>query len=571
MDTEGTIESISHLEEALRDGSLMEHRWTNVELKEAWSQDCGHRISALANRVATTASYLVVGVSDGGSLLDKQESWARQVEQTISQHLNSYLDPVQAVRIVVCREIGTSWVVVLTAANPGSVVFWNQQAYKGIGTTTARMRPDEVMELAVRLPGRKDYSAQPWAGPVDGSLVAEYANRVAVHRSEASLLAALPGGPEAVLVAARLHGRSVCRLLFGPTRFRVVKYDAAGEPVENESREGLLRLVSPRFEQEVQAWTREELALTENPYSERALKESLANAVAHAAFFDNDGEIVVELHPDRLAISNLCLPESAFFANKWFSRSHKTVNALLMETLRWGGFVDELGRGKSLIFEESILSGKRPPQVFVEKAGRFDRWRLCLYGGVTDPLQLRLRNRLATIYRDRPRALIAHALVLWADQPVANIRKYIDGESLPLFAQVLGDLNGPIFYYKEADRIVLRRWAATLLEEGKDSKRLTIPEEEDLLNFAYGLQTEYHHGVITPAELRKFASMGDTPSEKSMSSEILRRWVKAGIVDRVRRGEYRFRPRDLETPNLESVLSPTAENSSVDEIPRSRY
>ena len=68
------------------------------------------------------------------------------------------------------------------------------------------------------------------------------------------------------------------------------------------------------------------------------------------------------------------------------------------------------------------------------------------------------------------KALIARALILWNKQPVSQIKRYIDSESVPLFAEVLRDLDGPILFYEKEDRIVLQRWVRVLLEEGKDSK-----------------------------------------------------------------------------------------------------
>ena len=248
----------------------------------------------------------------------------------------------------------------------------------------------------------------------------------------------------------------------------------------------------------------------------------------------------MEIYPDHISIGNLCLRDSVYFANRWFSRSHKTVNGLLMEVLRIAGHVDELGRGKNLIFSESIRNGKRPPEVILERAGRYDRWKLLLYGGEADERQIRLLERIRAIYGDDQKVLIAHALVLWRDKPVTEITNYIDGDFSRQFAEVLSNLKGPTFYWKAQDKIVLSRWASVLLGEGKDSKTFSPAEEEQMRTFAYDIRMNYHGGYITPKDLRDLAHMGNTPSEKSLSSKLLSKWTSEGSVRKLGQGKFQF-------------------------------
>lgn len=290
-----------------------------------------------------------------------------------------------------------------------------------------------------------------------------------------------------------------------------------------------------------------------DPFPTKALREGLANAVAHAAYYDGQGDVIVELFSDRVSISNLCIKESGYFANKWFSRSHKTVNRMLMEALRLAGAVDELGRGKNLIFAESLRNGKNPPTVVLEKGGRYDRWRLYIYGGSQNRVQLRVLQRLREMYQDEQKALIANALVLWSGYPVSNIQKYVDGESSRIFADVLVDMKGPIFYYQKNDQIVLRRWVRVLLGEGKDSKQLSAAEEEDLFDLASKIQTDYHHGYITPKQLRELGAMGDTNSEIVQSSQILKKWMEQGQITKVKKGLYKFVPAKP-TPDMAAIV-----------------
>lgn len=232
-----------------------------------------------------------------------------------------------------------------------------------------------------------------------------------------------------------------------------------------------------------------------------------------------------------------------------------------METLRLAGFVDELGRGKNLIFAESLKNGTKPPEVVLEKGGRYDRWRLYLYGGLKDKAQLRIFDRLKEKYGDEQKALIANALVLWRGHTVSDIRQYVDGESSRIFAEVLTDLGGPIFYYQQKDQIVLRRWVSVLLGEGKDSKQLSAAEEADLLDFASKLQLDYYRGYITPKELRNLAGMGNSSSEIVLSSQILRNWKERGIVRKIKKGLYQFAKREP-VINMDHILKLLEVNTS---------
>jgi hypothetical protein len=63
-----------------------------------------------------------------------------------------------------------------------------------------------------------------------------------------------------------------------------------------------------------------------------------------------------------------------------------------------------------------------------------------LYGGTQDENLLRLLERSRAVYKDAQKALVAHALVLWRNQPVSEIRNYIDGDFSRQFAEVLSGL-----------------------------------------------------------------------------------------------------------------------------------
>jgi predicted HTH transcriptional regulator len=526
--------------ERLRTGRLTEIDASNVELKRSWDQGNGKKISAFANRVSTAPQWMCIGVLDNGALAGHDQSWAKQTEETVSQHINKYLDPQITCLGITCHEIGAQWFLLIKYTNPGSVVYWNNSAYKAAGTTIDLMTQEEVMQLTVALPGLTDFSAQAYTSEYDRAMATEFAKAVAERRHGTTLesIGELP--PADSLKRIGINNSNTERILFSDIRYRVVKYNREGTPIANDSYSGLYTLLRPKLLAEVQSWTQEQLRLTSDPYPLKALKEGFANAVAHAAYFDSDGDVILELFPEKLCISNLCVRESQYFANKWFSRSHKTINRVLMEALRLAGFVDELGRGKNLIFAEFLRNGKKPPEVILEGGGRYDRWRLYLYASAQDRQQLRVFERLKEMYHDEHKALIANALVLWRGHTVSSIRQYVDGESSHTFAEVLADLNGPIFYYQKKDEIVLRRWVRILLGEGKDSKQLSVDEEEELLEFASKIHMDYNRGYITPKELREHAGMGHTPSEVVLSSQILKRWTTQGKVKKVKKGLYQF-------------------------------
>ena len=549
---------INNQEELLKTistGKLLEHRAQNIELKQNWDQSNGKKISAFANKVLEGPAWLVVGVKDDGGLFGHSEGWAKKTEEKISQHINQHLDPQITCTSLSCHALGEEWIILVEFKNPGAVVYWNNNAYKAAGTTIDIMTPEEAMELTIKLPGLSDFSAQSTISKdLNGKFIKEFGRIISKRREDTPLSTLKDQKENTILERLGIKKSKVSQILFGDFKYRVVFYDKKENPVKNETYFGLFGLLKHSFIEEIQEWSKAQLGITTRPYPTRALKESIANAVAHAAFMESQGDIIIEIHYNKLCISNSCFRESEYFANKWFSKSHKTVNKLLMETLRLAGFVDELGRGKNLIFADSLTYGKQPPYVSIEKGGRYDRWRLMLYGGLKNNTQLRMLNRLKEMYKDDQKALIANALVLWRGDTVSSIRQYVDGESSPLFAEILSDLRGPIFYYKEKDRIILRRWASVLLGEGKDSKQLSAAEEADLQEFARKMQLEYRHGYITPKEFRELAAMGHTKSEQTLSSRLLRKWHEKGVIRKVKRGLYQFKS-PKEQVNIKEIIS----------------
>lgn len=531
------INNIEELLLAIKNETIQEHKNQNVELKSSWSKDHGKKISAFANKTNLEVSWFIVGIEDNGILSGNSEKWAKQYEEIISQQLNIYLDPVQASLGIACYEVNSAWFIVIQLKNPGTVVKWNGVAWIATGTTVRDMTAVEVMEMTMKLPGLTDYSAQLWSGEIDAEICRNFVERLAFVAKEYSTDNFCKDNCIEILARLKIANRNVSRLLFGDTYYRFVCFDDDGEPIVNEKRKGLYNLLMDEFIKEIQTFTHNDLG---GNFPERALREALANAVAHAAYFENNGDIIIELYQDKITISNLCLPESGYFANRWFSRGHKTVNVTLMEVLRICRLVDELGRGKNLIFSEALKAGKRAPQVVVEKAGRFNRWKLSIYGGEGDEKKLRLYERLRQHYKHDSKALIVLAIILWKEKKISEITKFVDEDYEPLFNDILGEIYGAVWYWKEQDQIVLSRWVKVLIGEGKDSKVLSIDEEERLLKWAYERQTQYHNGIITPTDLRKLADMGNTSSEMTLSSRLLKKWESEKKVKKLRKGVYSF-------------------------------
>ncbi len=529
------------------EGKLQEHRYSNIELKEDWAEKHGAKLSALANKISELNCFLVIGIADNGNLGGKSEAWAKKTEENISQHINTHLDPPQSCGSFTCKQIGASWIIIIPVRNVGEVAYWDGSAYMAAGTTTAEMEPEKILKLRMQLPGLLDFSNQESKSSYNGELVAGFAAcvRTAGHPLEVEIT----GTKEySVLNQLNMVGRQAARILFGRCSFRIVRYDSSGEILENNTQHGLFRLLQKTFID----------SLCGNGaihYSPKALKEAFANAVAHAAYFENDGEVLLEIYPDRLVISNLCLRESQLFANRWFSRSHKTVNGLLMESLRVARLVDELGRGKHIIFSESIRLGHMAPEVLIETAGKYRRWKLVIHGGQVNGNLLRLLERSRELYMDEAKALIAQALVLWREKPAAEIRQFVDDEFGRMFADVIARFDGPIFYSANEDRIVLTRWARVLLEEGQYSQVLSPGEEERLFERLKQFCTQHENGIISSKLFRDFAGMSDTRSEQAQCSAILKRWVAAGRVQRLGRGRYQIcKKAPIVTPKVDEFL-----------------
>ena len=200
-----------------------------------------------------------------------------------------------------------------------------------------------------------------------------------------------------------------------------------------------------------------------------------------------------------------------------------------------------LFRSKYLIYSQSIAHGKQPPEVIIETAGRYNRWKLILHASVLDEKHTKVLGAIRQRYGDSEKSQIAFSLVLWRPKTFEEIKQYIDGETQKKFLEIIQDINGPIYYFKEQNKFILTRWVKILIEDGTASKALTAGEERWLFNFACRLAIRYEDGIITSQRLRELGELGNSSSAKTQCSALLKKWSNEGkIVPDQKRGVYRF-------------------------------
>ncbi len=546
---------------------ITEFSYTNVELKSSWKQDDGKKISGMANRKVKETCFLIIGIDDKGNYLNQSERWVKETEKNISDHFNQYLDPPFTCAKIACvRCIDLTYVVVIQIVSPGVLVFWNKKPYKMAGTTALEMSPVESMELTVRFNKRQDYSNLKNVGGLDENLVRQFLNRIRQIAKTPVFEVFSELSDAECLQRLQILNTNCANILFGNVSCRVVIYNADESVYLQDNINGLYRLLNGELFSKIDEAMKNIYGVAASDlYPENAFKEAVANAVAHAAYFENNGDLIVEVYQSRLSIGNLCLPESGYFANKWFSRSHSTVNNLLMEVLRIGRYVDELGRGKYLIYSDSVKSGKLPPEVVIESAGRFARWKLILYGSVLDEKSKKALEAIKERYGDTEKSQIAFSLVLWRKKSVEEIKRYIDGESKSKFVEIIQDYRGPIYFYKEQDRFILNRWIRLIIEEGKASKTLTAAEEKRLFDFAYKLSIEHNEGYISSKWLRELGDLGNSSSANTQCSVLLAKWRSEGKIraDK-KKGVYRFVRNEGESAALAQATSDISSALNVD-------
>jgi Predicted transcriptional regulator containing an HTH domain and an uncharacterized domain shared with the mammalian protein Schlafen len=522
------IETTADLKIKLQQKSLTEHSYENVELKRDWSKDYGEKISMLCNGQPDHDCFLVIGVEDDGSLSGHDESWLSSKLEVVSQHCNQFIDPSISLLDITTEDIDGSKVIICKVKNPGIVVKWGSYAYSGNGTTKKKLDPEEILELNLSLPGLTDISKRTVDFLPTESLVRQFSEVLSIPYDKDLL--------------SKYHlGNTKCgQLLFGDTKYRIVKYDDKGEVISNDTRLGLFELLSSKTNDEIRSYYSAHLSDSLR-ITDSMLREAIGNCVGHAAYKDNDGEIIIELHPSRIIVSNLAYTEYTSLANKWFSSAHKSPNPFLMETLRIANKVDELGRGKKKLLSECLMNGFNAPDISISDAGIYKRWSLQITFEENDERYMNLQLLISKQYGgQQEKILIAYALVLWHQKPFSEIKRYFDTHESKIAAEIISDFKGPVFFWEKNDEIVLHRWVKILIEEGKASKEFTHHEENELYKSCLDFHNKFYTGLITPAEFRERAHLSNSSSDQSLTSRMLKKWEKEGKLKKIKRGIYRF-------------------------------
>lgn len=547
------------LVDVLSEEKTQEFHYENIEFKRSWDQEYGKKISAIGNRKLEGEYFEIIGIEDNGKISGFDEKWAKKTEKTISDHLNQYLAPSLTCLGVVVQEINNKYVIIIRCKNPGAVIRWNSKAYRANGTSLLILEPYEEIEISMHLPGLEDHSAQKHESLLANSLIIDAYNRAKEIRPELSHLnAKVQDDPLEYLNYLKINNTNSSYILFGNCRYRFIVYGSDNTVKQNIEIAGLYNLLKKDNYFNLVATINQTYGYKSITLAEKAVAEGFANAVMHAAYFENDGELMVEIYKDRIAISNLCYPESIAFANKWYSKSHKTYNRILGEYLRSLRHVDELGLGKYVIYRESLVRGNPPPDIIIENAGRLKRWKLRIFYLNQNSKQIDVLKKLKAQYKDESKAIMALSLVLWKDKKVEEIRNYIDDEYISIFAELIDDIKGPVFYYRDTDSLILNRWVDVLLNHGQESKAFTVHEKNFFYSFCYKMSKKYDAYIITPKDIRTFTHLGNSRSEQSQCSALFSEWEAEGKVVRVKKGIYKFvRNEELEnqTENIVSALS----------------
>jgi predicted HTH transcriptional regulator len=544
---------------------LQETLHANVELKSSWDQSYGKIISAIANELRENHSgFLVLGISDYGKVLNTTLAWLNETESRVSNHVRQYLNPTQGLKIQGHQTPQGGVCLVLCISSPNDITLWNNKAYKRVGTQTEEMTPYERIALSLALPGN-DYTKQGWKGAVSGSLVEQFALKIALRNKDLFPEDLTLLSPAEILERIGCVNKMASRILFGDTKVRIAYYDASGDVIEQSTRQGVFTLLSDDFLAEVNRWTKGKgtllnknslAAISEEPYPIKALRESIANAVCHSLYERDDGDILLDLHTDRFVIRNNCGKDVSGFAKEWFSKKSWTRNKFLMQLLRESGYTDELGSGKTRLFNQMLESGKKEPIVEYYPRGEFACWQVTLYNSQDDFHNGEMLTRLKGLFLSVEDARLAMALVLWRNQKWSEILEKLDSHYKNIAERIISSHNSPIVVI--GNEILTKRWASCALN-GKTTMAFTPQEETLLRQFFQSISYQNdRQGVINTEEAKKIIGLSNTPSESTQLSNLFRKWAQSGFVKNIGRGKWRF-----ETPSKEEIFSISQDFSSL--------
>ena len=420
-------------------------------------------------------------------------------------------------------------------------------------SSAGRLQKGKSLEL--KLPGF-DFSKMEYKGETDPSLVLDFAKLLKDDNGRWGDLSA-----NEILSKLGIKGTNTAGFLFGDYSFRFIRYDSNSDILEQDERKGLYHLLKGSFVPYIQSLAKKKpvrlkpgsLSIEEEkPYSPLALREVLANAVAHSAFEKRRGGIIIKLYPDRIEISNHCVPSAEAFVNKRFSGESFVHNPLLMKILRSAGLSEELGTGKNKIFKYVVEDGKREPLVtYQQTPGNYGIWTVILYNDSLDKHLLKLMKKLKKQYKDQnEKYKLAVAFLLWRDRPLNEILKYMDEHHQSLTKEILRDEDSPFLpvRFESPDdpqakrKIVLKRWAFLALR-GKETQILSEGENSQARNILqdYAFQDQ-KRGYITNREARRILGFADSKSEQVQVSRMFQEWIKEDFVEKgKKRGSWRIK------------------------------
>lgn len=566
------MQTIEEILKKIESGSILEVLNQGVELKSKWSQEYGQDICALANVDDQSTNYLIVGINNKGEVAGHDHHWLNSTEQQVANHIMAYLSTTWAAKVS-GHVTSKGHILIVEIKNPGDVVEWNNRAYKLIGTSSREMSPDEALTLSLKLPGQ-DFSKQAWTGEVVASLVVEFAKKIKAKESGALPDDLSSVSPNQILQKLNTSDRMAANILFGSCTVRVVFYDQAGDVISQTSKQGAFYLLSDEFVQQLQTWTKTKgtvlqgsaINVTEDwPYPPKALRETLANAVAHALYERDLGDIVIDIHPNRLVVRNNCLLESKAFAKQWFSKQTHSRNKFLMRLLREAGVTDELGSGKLRLFAQMIEHGKREPIIEFYEKGKFGCWAVTLYNEEQNKTSLTLLERFKQNFNTTDEARIAMALVLWGNNKWSDILERLDEHYKKMAVTVIRDPNSPVIVVN--DSILTKRWVNAILA-GQDSLAFTAAEEEQIKAVLEKQAfSNDRNGVFSNEEARQLIGLSTSRSEVTQLSNLFRRWREQNIIRQGKRGHWIFQNKAT-SPN--EIIMAILEHYTKQNTPKSK-
>jgi predicted HTH transcriptional regulator len=516
-----------------------------VELKRKWQQSCGEDISAIANQENIPTGWLVIGVEDNGNVSGHDENWLKKTEQDVSNHIRQYLEPSWAVKKIFGEAIKGAHCLFIEIENPQDVVKWNGSAYKLIGTTSSKMKEDEVLALSLKLPGA-DYSKNKYDGPYDPSLITAFAQKVSKESTDFDIDVNKVSA-EDILRKLNIYGTVTAGILFGDYKFRLVNFNEDGDILDQSSKQGLYNILADSFIEHIQSRARRKgthiegtsiSAQEETPYPVKALREVLANAVAHSLYQKNAGDIVVETHPNRITVRNNCSKDAKIFVDKWLSRIHRPVNKHLMNTLRVARITDEQGTGKIRIFRLMLEAGKREPIIDFQELGNYCRWSITLFNEEANKELKKIAEEIKDQFENSDQWRLATALLIWRDRPWRVIEQYLDEHYKYVAAQVLNNTHSPVLLFH--GRLYTKRWARVRLT-GQLTKQFSEAEKAMFLKILSEYAFENGRSGNLESELaRRIIGLSDHQSEKTQLARLFSEWRDKGYFEQVKKGHWKF-------------------------------